>query len=207
VEKKKYLFFYFIFILLILITTGCLNYSDDPENFQANETVPVTFHYNNDSSSISVNMSAIEVNDIEDSPAKIASVIDIALDDPRAGILLENGWTIVSFSKPGNKDMAGNPSAELEFRKDNLSFYLDIDEEGMTTTGGYSDAVGWISGSVSGPLPLGYHKSKDKATGRWYVLNIQSNSSNSTVAMIYNDTTIFYLYPSYSIIDLEGLYD
>jgi len=30
---------------------------------------------------------------------------------------------------------------------------------------------------------------------------------NKRLAMIYNDTTIFYLYPSYSIINMEGILD
>lgn len=204
---KKPFFFILLLFLIFLITTGCINYSNNPENIQVNETDSVTFYYNNDSSSISVNLSAIEVDNIEDSPAKITSIINIALDDPRAGILLEKGWTIASVSGPVNENMADKSSAELEFRKDQLSFYLGIDEQSMTATRGFSDAVGWISEPVSGPLPLGYHKAKDKGTNRWYVFNIQSNSSDSTVAMIYNDTTIFYLYPSYSIIDTEGMYD
>ena len=192
---------------MFLITTGCINYSNNPEKIQVDEIDSVTFYYNNGSSSISVNLSAIEVNNIEDSPTKIISIINIALDDPRAGILLENGWTIASVSGPVNEDMTDKSSTELEFRRNDLSYYIVVDEQSMTATRGYSDAVGWISEPVSGPLPLGYHKAKDKGTNRWYVFNIKGNSSNSTVAMIYNDTTIFYLYPSYSIIDTEGLYD
>lgn len=200
---KKILAVIFVFTA-VLVTTGC---TGEPGSVQASETGPVTFYYNNASSSISLNLSAIEVSDIENSPTKIESIIDIALDDPRAGVLLENGWNIASVSGPVNEDMTDKISAELEFNKDQLSFYLSIDEQSMTAARGYSDAVGWISEPVSGPLPLGYHKVKDKGTNRWYVFNIKSNSSNSTVAMIYNDTTIFYLYPSYSIIDTEGLYD
>lgn len=38
-------------------------------------------------------------------------------------------------------------------------------------------------------------------------LVITAGCIDSKIAMIYNDTNILYLYPSYSIINTEGIYD
>ncbi|WP_048150147.1 hypothetical protein [Methanolacinia paynteri] len=197
----------FSIFLVLVISAGCIGSSDDHEDIPVNETSYITFSYNNGSSQISVDISAIDKTGMKNSSVDPILVIDAALDDSRAGILLEDGWNIVSVSKV--VDEAGNDTkfGELEFRKDNLSFYIVIDEQDMTVARGYSDAVSWISGPVSGPLPEGFHKAKDKIEGWWYVFDIQENSSDSKIAMIYNDTNILYLYPSYSVINTEGIYD
>ena len=197
----------FIIFLALVIAAGCVGSPADHEDIQEDETSFITFSYNNGSSQISVDISAIDRTGMENSSVDPFPVIDTALDDSCAGILLENGWEMVSVSKVVDEGGNDTKLAELEFRKDNLSFYIVIDEHDMTVVRGYSDVISWISEPVSGPLPEGFHKAKDKIEGWWYVFDIQKNSSDSKIAMIYNDTNILYLYPSYSIINTEGIYD
>ncbi|ADN35229.1 conserved hypothetical protein [Methanolacinia petrolearia DSM 11571] len=197
--------------VLLIVMAICLYFAgpvpDNPDNFQANERGSVTFYYNNGGSQISLDLSALKVDDPETISTNLSTILGVALNDLRSGILLENGWIIASVSEYDNEDSNDGKSVELEFRKDALSFYIVVNEQSRTATKGYCDAITWISEPISGPLPEGYHKAKDKLTGWWYVFDIQNNSSNSTVVMIYNDTAILYLYPSYSVINTEGLYD
>jgi len=46
-------------------------------------------------------------------------------------------------------------------------------------------------------------QAKDKMEGWWHAFDAR----NERVVIIYNSTTIFYLYPSYSIINMEGILD
>jgi hypothetical protein len=91
--------------------------------------------------------------------------------------------------------------AEVEFRNDGLSFFIGVDETARRTLDGRCGAEWWLSTPVSGPMPEGYHQATDMLTNTNHVFD----ERNKRVAMIYNDTTIFYLYPSYAIIDMEGI--
>jgi hypothetical protein len=89
----------------------------------------------------------------------------------------------------------------VEFQKEGLSFYIGVDEREGRTAGGYCGAEVWIAEPVSGPRPGDYHQARDKMEGWWHVFDAR----NERVVIIYNSTTIFYLYPSYSIINMEGI--
>jgi hypothetical protein len=154
---------------------------------------------------IPVNLSQIEIRSGSAFNPNIQSIIPILLNDPRTGLLLENGWNITSVSEKYSEEACDRNCIDVEFRNDGLglSFYIVVDEQKGCTTEGYCDAEVWIPGPVSGPIPEDYHQAKDKTDGWWHVFD----ERNNRIIMIYNSTTFFYLYPSYSIIDMEGVLD
>ena len=153
-------------------------------------------------------------------------ISSILQNDPRTGILIENGWDITSINEPlqswdiadpvrleewnatstnemNDKKDRARGSATVEFQNEGLSFYIGVDEQEGRTAGGYCGAEVWVAEPVSGPHPGDYHQAKDKMEGWWHAFDAR----NERVVIIYNSTTIFYLYPSYSIINMEGILD
>ncbi len=150
---------------------------------------------------IPVDLSQVEITGSMDFSPDVSSIILILLSDPRAGVLLENGWNITSVNERCDEGYRDRCCVDVEFRKDGLSFFIGVDELEGHTIEGYCNAEAWVAEPISGSLPEDYHKAKDKTEGRWHVFD----HCNERVVMIYNETTIFYLYPSYAIIDMEGI--
>ena len=152
---------------------------------------------------IPVDLSQVEIRGGPNFSPNVTLISSILQNDPRTGILIENGWNITSINEMNDEKDRARGSATVEFQKEGLSFYIVISEQEGHTTGGYCGAEIWIAEPVSGPRPGDYHQARDKLEGWWHVFD----DRNERVIMIYNDTTIFYLYPSYSIIDIEGILD
>jgi hypothetical protein len=193
----------FCVLILLVIGSGCIDTEDTPANLPANETPAIILYYESANFSVPVNVSQIEVRDPRNFTANLTAVITILLDDPRNGILLENGWNITSVAGVTDEHDPDRTYTEVEFEKEGLSFFIGVDEMANRTLEGRCGAGWWISGSISGPLPEDYHQATDKSTVTTHVFD----SKNERLAMIYNKTTIFYLYPSYAIINTEGLND
>lgn len=152
---------------------------------------------------IPVDLSQVEIRGGPNFSPNVTLISSILQNDPRTGILIENGWNITSINEMNDEKDRARGSATVEFQKEGLSFYIVISEQEGRTAGGYRGAEIWIAEPVSGPRPGDYHQARDKLEGWWHVFD----DRNEWVIMIYNDTTIFYLYPSYSIIDIEGILD
>ena len=185
-------------VVLLVVGAGCTDFVEvnAPEN-----VTPLSYEQGN--VSIPRNLPEITVHDPGNFTGNVTAVLEIVLADRRAGILLENGWNVTSVRMASGEDDPDRPYAEVEFRNDGLSFFIGVDETVRRTLDGRCGAEWWLSTPVSGPLPRGYHQATDKLTCTYHVFD----ERNKRVAMIYNDTTIFYLYPSYAIIDMEGMLD
>ncbi len=192
----------FLFIVILLVFgAGC---TDSVEvNASENITPAPPLYYEQGTTSIALSLPEITVNDPGNFTANLTTVLETLLADQRAGILLENGWNITSVRMASEEDDPNRTYAEVEFRHDGLSFFIGVDETARRTLDGRCGAEWWLSTPVSGPLPEGYHQATDKLTNTNHVFD----ERNKRMAMIYNDTTIFYLYPSYSIINMEGILD
>lgn len=196
----------FYVLFLLVIGSGCTDFKDSPENLPANETPAVILYYENGNFSVPVNVSQIEIQSPCNSTANITLVITILLDDPRTGILLENGWNITSVAVKTEECDPNMIYTEVEFEKEGLSFFIGVDEAANRTTEGRCGAKQWVTEPISGPLPEDYHQWKyydEDSSMIYYVID----QKNERTVMLYNKTTIFYLYPSYSIINTEGLND
>lgn len=187
--------------ILLAFGAGCTD--SVAVNASANATPAPILYYELGNFSFSLNISEIAVNDPENFTANATSVIEILLADQRTRILLENGWNITSARMASEEDDPNRTYAEVEFRKDGLSFFIGVDETAGRTLDGRCGAEWWVSTPVSGPLPEGYHQAMDKSTKTYHVFD----EKNKRMAMIYNDTTIFCLHPSYSIMDMTGILD
>lgn len=152
---------------------------------------------------IPVDLSQVEIRGGPNFSPNVTLISSILQNDPRTGILIENGWNITSINEMNDEKDRARGSATVEFQKEGLSFYIVISEQEGRTAGGYRGAEIWIAEPVSGPRPGDYHQARDKLEGWWHVFD----DRNERVIMIYNSTTFFYLYPSYSIIDIEGILD
>jgi len=184
-------------LILLVFGAGC---TDSVEvNASENTTPAPVLYYEQENTSITLNLSEVTVDVPGNFTANVTMVLETLLADQRAGILLENGWNITSVRMASNEDDPNRAYVEVEFRHDGLSFFIGVDETARRTLDGRCGAEWWLSTPVSGPLPEGYHQATDKSTKTYHVFD----ERNKRVAMIYNDTTIFYLYPSYSIINME----
>jgi len=150
-----------------------------------------------------VDLSQAEIRGGPDFSPNVTRISSILRNDPRARLLIENGWNVASINEMNDTKDRARGSAAVEFQKEGLSFYIGVDEQEGHTTGGYCDAEVWVAEPVSGPRPGNYHQAKDKMEGWWHVFD----DRNERVVMVYNSTMFFYLYPSYSIIDMEGILD
>lgn len=170
------------------------------ENFTANKPPASIVYYLKGNLSIPINVSQIEVRN-PGNFTNVTLVVSILLNDSRAGILLENGWNITSVTRTRDTYDLNRTYSDIEFEKEGLSFFIGVDEDMHKTLRGYSGAQWWQSTPVSGPIPEGYHQSIDKSSLTYHVFDHRNNR----VVMIYNQTSILYLYPSYSNFNTEGL--
>jgi len=178
-------------LLLLAFGAGC---TDSPEtNATENVTPSPVFIYERGNISIPINTSEIPVRRFD---ANVTEVLRILLADQRAAVLLENGWKIASvrtgFAKLRSVDPA-RTYVDVEFRRDepSPSFFIEVDEQRRAGRGRCN--VPYWEGPYEGPRPDDYHKAMREGTDRWSVYD----HHNERVAMVYNETTIFYLYPSY----------
>lgn len=186
-------------VILLVFGVGC---TDSVEvNASENTTPAPPLYYGQGNTSIILNLPEITVHDPGNFTGNVTAVLETLLADRRAGILLENGWNVTSVRMASEEDGPNRTYAEVEFRNDGLSFFIGVDETARRTLDGRCGAEWWLSTPVSGPMPEGYHQATDMLTNTNHVFD----ERNKRVAMIYNDTTIFYLYPSYAIIDMEGI--
>ncbi|NQS77960.1 MAG: hypothetical protein HQQ74_04515 [Methanoculleus bourgensis] len=179
-------------LLLLAFGAGC---TDSPEtNATENVTPSPVFIYERGNISIPINTSEIPVRRFD---ANVTEVLEILLADQRAAVLLENGWKIASVRTGFEKFRSVDPArtyVDVEFRNDelSLSFFIEVDELERQAGKGRCNVPYW-EGPYEGPRPDDYHKAMREGTDRWYVYD----HHNERVAMVYNETTIFYLYPSY----------
>lgn len=183
---------YFVPLLLVAVLTfaGCTTTSP-PEETPVNETptLPVLHHGEN-----AIDLSEIEIKDPELFTANLTSTISTVLQDARATLLLDHGWNITSVRQEFDEEVLDHPYVEVEFMKNDLSFYFWVDMEEEKVFRGYCGAEGWISSKD--PLPKDYHKALDKHTRRWYVFDDRKGILRGEV-MIYDGDTIYYLDPEF----------
>jgi len=177
-------------LLLLAFGAGCI---DPPEtNATENVTPAPVLHYERGGVSIPINVSEIPVRGFD---ANVTEVIEILLADQRAGALLEGGWKIASVQTSYDYDLRTH--VDVEFRSDepSPSFFIEVDDQEGHTGRGFCNVPRWRGGPFAGPRPEDYHKDEAVRDGTnwWYVYD----HHNDRVAMVYNGTTIIYLYPSY----------
>ncbi|WP_048113767.1 hypothetical protein [Methanoculleus sp. MH98A] len=174
-----------VVLLLLALGAGC---TSTPEN----ATPAPVLHYEQGNTSIPINVSEIPVRTFD---VNATEVIEIVLADQRAGILLEGGWKIASVRTGFDYDLRTH--VDVEFRSDepSPSFFIEVDEQEGQTGWGRCNVPRWLGGPFAGPRPEDYHKDEAVRDGTnwWYVYD----HHNDRVAMVYNGTTIIYLYPSY----------
>ncbi len=214
----------FFVLMVLLASCGCIDTrgGDGVQNDTADE-LPVNGSLTPApvNTGVSIDLSQVEVGDGPDFSPNITLISSILQNDLRTGLLIESGWSITSITEPlqswGTVDPARldpaditsideineKSSAAVEFQKGGLSFFIGVDEQGERTAGAYCGAEVWAGGPASDPRPEDYHQARDKMEGWWHVFD----NRNERVVMIYNGTTFIYLYPSYSIIDMEGILD
>ncbi|MCK8518665.1 hypothetical protein [Methanoculleus sp. 7T] len=173
-------------LLLLAFGAGC---TDAPEtNATENVTPAPVFIYERGNVSIPINTSEIPVRSFD---ANTTEVIEILLADQRAGVLLENGWKIASvrtgFAKLRSVDPA-RTYVDVEFRRDepSPSFFIEVDEQRRAGRG-YCNVPEWEGG------PEDYHQNWTYQFSAFSVFD----HHNERLLMVYNETAIFYLYPSY----------
>ena len=200
------------FVLMILLAScGCIDTQKPVEDDGMNDSMDGLLMNGSftptsvatGGTGVPVDLSQVEIRGGPNFSPNVTLISSILQNDPRTGILIENGWNITSINEMNDEKDRARGSATVEFQKEGLSFYIAISEQEGRTAGGYCGAEIWIAEPVSGPRPGDYHQARDKLEGWWHVFD----DRNERVIMIYNDTTIFYLYPSYSIIDIEGVLD
>jgi len=147
-------------------------------------------HYEQGNTSIPINASEIPVRDFD---ANVTEVIEILLADQRAGALLEGGWKITSVRIGFDYDLRTH--VDVEFRSDepSPSFFIEVDEREGHTGWGRCNVPRWLGGPFAGPYPEDYHQN------RTFYHTYVFDHHNERVTMVYNDTTISYLYPSYGM--------
>ena len=188
-------------LLLLAFGAGC---TDAPEtNATENVTPAPVFIYERGNISIPINTSEIPVRSFD---ANTTEVIEILLADQRSGILLENGWKIASvrtgFAKLRSVDPA-RTYVDVEFRRDepSPSFFIEVDEQRRAGRG-HCNVPEW-EGPSDGPYPEDYHQNWT-STNQFSAFSVFDHH-NERLIMIYNETTIFYLYPSYGKEWLQAL--
>lgn len=191
----KNIFTIFLVLATLLFGTGCVNTGNTPESPPLNETSSPVVYYESENLSIPVEIAQIDTKDPENFTANVTSVLSTILTDQRAGLLLQNSWNVTSVRQYTDEQNQNRTYVTVEFQKERLSFFIDVDEGEHRTLEGYCGAPWWIAEPISGPLPEDYHQATDKCTQTYHVFD----QKNNRTVMIYNKTTIFYLYPSYSI--------
>lgn len=176
-------------LLLLAFGAGCIDF---PE---MNATSTPILHYEQGNTSILINVSEIPVRTFD---VNATEVIEILLADQRAGILLEGGWNITSLRTGFEEEDPNREHIDVEFRNDelSLSFFIEVDEREERATRGRCSAIVWGGRpwpDSKGPRPEDYYQSRPPLTDRFSVVDCQ----NERIVMVYNKTTIFYLYPSY----------
>ena len=190
----KRIFILSLALVFLVFGVGCVDSwgTDTPEN----ATIPPILHYERGSVSISVNTSEIPVRRFD---VNVTEVIEILLADRRAGVLLENGWNITSVRTSIKTGYAGvdlnRTYVDVEFRSDeeSPSFFIEVDEGEKQTGKGRCNVPFWWDGR--GPYPEDYHQNQNMSTNQYYVFDHR----NERVTMVYNETAIIYLYPSYGV--------
>lgn len=184
-------------LALLVIGAGCTDTEGSPNNLPVDENPSVILYYENANLSIPIDVSQIEVRDPGNFTANITSVITTLLNDQRTGLLLENGWKIASVSAATDEHDPNRTYTDVEFEKEGLSFFIMVDEAANKTLEGRCGAKWWVTESISGPLPEDYHQWKyfdENSLITYFVID----QKNEREVMVYNKTTIFYLYPSNS---------
>ncbi|KDE55345.1 hypothetical protein [Methanoculleus sp. MH98A] len=182
----KRIFILSLALLLLAFGAGCIG---SPEmNATENVTPAPVLHYERGDVSIPINTSEIPVRGFD---ANVTEVIEILLADQRAGALLEGGWKIASVRTGFDYDLRTH--VDVEFRSDepSPSFFIEVDEQEGQTGWGRCNVPRWLGGPFAGPYPEDYHQN------RTFYHTYVFDHHNDRVTMVYNDTTIFYLYPSY----------
>jgi len=189
----KRIFILSLVLLLLALGAGCIDSwdTDTPENV----TPAPVLHYERGNISIPINVSEIPVRRFD---VNATEVIEIVLADPRAGILLEGGWNITSIRTGFEKEDPNTEHIDVEFRNDELalSFFIKVDEREKQTGRGRCSATIWRGHPwTSEPFPEeeDYHQAVNPYMGLFSVID----HHNERLIMTYDDTTIFYLYPSY----------
>jgi hypothetical protein len=189
----KQVFILSLALLLLASGAGCIDFwgTDTTENVTS---APV-LHYEQGNTSIPINISEIPVRRFD---VNATEVIELVLVDPRVGILLEGGWKITSIRTGFEEADPNREHIDVEFRNDelSLSFFIEVDERERQTGRGRCSATIWMGHPwTSEPFPEeeDYYQTGDPHRDQLYVLD----HHNERLVMVYNETTIFYLYPSY----------
>jgi hypothetical protein len=178
-----------VVLLLLALGAGC---TSTPEN----ATPAPVLHYEQGNTSIPINVSEIPVRTFD---VNATEVIEIVLADQRAGILLEGGWNITSIRTGFEEEDPNREHIDVEFRNDelSLSFFIEVDEREERATRGRCSAIVWGGRpwpDSKEPRPEDYYQNYYlPKTDQFAVIDCQ----NERIVMVYNETTIFYLYPSY----------
>lgn len=196
----KRIFIISLALLLLALGAGCIDSwdNDTPETV----TPAPILHYERGGVSIPINVSEIPVKRFD---VNATEVIGIVLADQRAGILLEGGWKIASIRTGFEEADPNREHIDVEFRNDelSLSFFIEVDELERQTGRGRCSATIWRGHPwTSEPFPEeeDYHQAVNPYMGLFVVVD----HHNEKVMMVYNDMTIFYLYPSYGAEWLEA---
>jgi hypothetical protein len=189
----KRIFILSLTLLLLALGAGCIDFPG--ANATENATSPPVLHYERENVSIPINTSEIPVRTFD---VNATEVIEIVLADQRAGILLEGGWQITSIRTGFEGEDPNREHIDVEFRNDelSLSFFIEVDEWERQTGRGRCSATIWRGHPwTSEPFPEeeDYHQAVNPYMGLFVVVD----HHNERVIMAYDDTTIFYLYPSY----------
>ncbi len=184
-----------LFLLIYLaFGAGCIDFwsTDTTEN----ATSPPVLHYERGNISIPINTSEIPVRRFD---VNATEAIEIVLADQRAGILFENGWEIASIRTGFEEEDPNREHIDVEFRNDelSLSFFIEVDEQEERATRGRCSPIVWGGRpwpDSKEPRPEDYYQNYYlPKTDQFAVVDCQ----NERIVMVYNETTIFYLYPSY----------
>jgi hypothetical protein len=192
-NKVKQIFILSLMLLLLAFGAGC---TDSPEPNATETVIPApVLHYERGDVSIPINVSEIPVRRFD---VNVTEVIEILLADQRAGVLLENGWKIASIRTGFDEVDSNRTYVDVEFRSDEPSppFFIEVDEQEGHTGWGRCNVPRWLGGPFAGPYPEDYHQNRT-STNRFSAYSVFDHRHNERVMMVYNDTTIFYLYPSY----------
>ncbi|MCK9277253.1 MAG: hypothetical protein M0P22_04095 [Methanoculleus sp.] len=189
-------------LLLLTFVPGCTDFG--APDTSKNATPAPILHYERENVSIPINTSEIPVKSFD---VNVTEVIEIALADQRSGILLENGWNITSIRTGFEEKDPDQKHIDVEFRNDgpSLSFFIEVDEREKQTGRGRCSAPVWGGRpwpNSTGPLPeeVDYYQAVNLYMNLFEVID----RHNERVMMVYNKTTIFYLYPSYGDAHLWG---
>jgi hypothetical protein len=185
---------FLLFALAFLVFgAGCTDPAETgmPENVTP---TPAVLHYERGDVAIPINASELPVRGFD---VNVTEVIAIVLTDRRAEVLLENGWNITSV-RTGFGMYSVDPArtyVDVEFRSDeeSPSFFIEVDEGEKQTGKGRCNVPFWWDGR--GPYPEDYHQNQNMSTNQYYVFDHR----NERVTMVYNETAIIYLYPSYGV--------